>query len=78
VLGHAGVMKILLDAGADVESGTDGVLPLNDAATLGHMGVVRVLLDAGADVAAKSGKKEATALHYAAEAGQREMARSNI
>jgi len=84
-LGHAGVAKILLAAGADLalhcsakcseEAGTDGVLPLNEAAGFGYVGVARVLLDAGADVAAKSGSRGTTALHRASEIGHREMAR---
>jgi len=77
VLGHAGVAKILLAAGADLADSMpeSGMLPLNEAAGFGYVGVARVLLDAGADVAARSGAGGTTALHRAAEVGNWEMAR---
>jgi ankyrin repeat protein len=55
-LGHFEVVKLLLDAGADIEA----VMPLCGSTSLyiasqkGHSEVVKILLDAGAD-------KEATA-----------------
>jgi ankyrin repeat protein len=50
--GHAGVAKVLLDAGADVHKNNDDAL---DTAVCGNnIDVVKVLLDAGADVRANN------------------------
>lgn len=50
-LGEAGMVKALLDAGADPElPGERGEPALISAAHLGHLSVVRVLVDGGADV----------------------------
>ncbi|KAJ1475513.1 ankyrin repeat protein, partial [Baffinella frigidus] len=47
--GREEVVKVLLDAGADVEAKTTvGATPLYVAASNGHAGVVRILLNAGA------------------------------
>ena len=73
--GHADVVKILVDEGADVaaayrQSGgsMSGSTALHWAARLGHEGVVTILLDAGADVDAKK-RWGGTALHDAARGG---------
>ena len=46
--GHANVVKILLDAGADVHADND--YALRWASNNGHAEIVKILLDAGADV----------------------------
>ena len=45
--GHRGVMRLLLDAGADVRAGT-GWTPLHEAGTMGDKDLVAMLLDRGA------------------------------
>ena len=50
-MGRQEVVKVLLEAGADVDkAGEDGVTPLMLAVAGDHEAVVKVLLDAGADV----------------------------
>ena len=48
--GHAPVVRVLLDGGADVHACND--IAVRDAAAGGHAEVVRMLLDAGANVRA--------------------------
>lgn len=53
--GHEGVVKVLLENGAEVEAkGGDGWAPLLVAARCGHEGVVKVLLENGTEVKAKN------------------------
>jgi uncharacterized protein len=62
---HVEVVRVLLEAGADVEKpdDEDGLTPLMEAANFNHPDVARVLLEHGADVNARSGNG-ATALMY--------------
>ncbi len=68
--GHAEVVKVLLDAGADARSGSDWSLRI--ASERGHAEVVKMLLDAGADVHTYSD----TALRWASERGHVEVVRT--
>ncbi|MFG3438861.1 ankyrin repeat domain-containing protein [Nonomuraea sp. NPDC047897] len=75
VQGDAGIVRMLLAAGADPdrESGGDGEgLPLCGAASWGHVEVVRALLDAGADPDRReaAGAGGVTALFWAASNGR--------
>ena len=64
------VVRVLLDAGAEVDGGMpDGLTPLQAAAGRRHAGVVAALLDAGADVAAPA-MLGGTVLHIASMHGQ--------
>jgi arginine deiminase len=65
--GHADVVAVLLDAGADVHAWEDVALVL--AAENGHADVVALLLDAGANVHAESDE----ALRAAAEKGHADV-----
>ncbi|KAI8498787.1 positive regulation of extrinsic apoptotic signaling pathway via death domain receptors protein [Branchiostoma belcheri] len=67
--GHVGVVELLLNAGAQVDS-RDGLknTPLHEAAEGGHVGVAKLLLKAGAQVDSRDGLKN-TPLHKAAEGG---------
>ncbi|KAA8577061.1 hypothetical protein EYC84_007071 [Monilinia fructicola] len=52
--GNIKVIKLLLEAGADIEGGEeDGQIPLLLAASFGRVDVVKLLLDCGADIKAK-------------------------
>ncbi len=68
--GHAGVARVLLDAGASAGAGTriGRYTPLHLAARGGHGDVAALLLKAGADVHAATTNSGATALHLAAGA----------
>lgn len=68
--GDAEIVRILLDAGADVET-LDGN-PLNIAAMNGHKDVVDLLVERGADV--NAGK--AQALRFAADKGHTDIVKS--
>ena len=53
MMGHADVVKLLLDEGADVEKvGINGATALMIAASMGHVDVMKLLLEHGADVCA--------------------------
>jgi ankyrin repeat protein len=66
--GSAGVVKALLDAGADAKAlaTPDGETVLMTAARAGNVDAVRLLLDRGADVNARERYKGQTALMWAA------------
>lgn len=80
-LGHTGVVRVLIDAGADLNRAESGgrqadhwELGLKTALMLGaaggHQGSVELLLKAGADVNARSPRIGNTALMYAAAWGR--------
>ena len=67
---RAGVVRSLLDAGADVNGrGISGVTALHTAAASGRLDIVELLLESGADIAAMDDNGNTPAL-TAAEAGQ--------
>jgi ankyrin repeat protein len=64
--GDAGVMRILLDAGADPKTATgSGTTPLMLAAAAGKIDAVTLLLGRGADVHARESARQETALMFA-------------
>lgn len=67
--GHAAVVKLLLDAGADVTT-TAGAMALWKAAEQGHTEVVKLLLAYGADVNARTTADSPTVLMTAARNNQ--------
>jgi ankyrin repeat protein len=72
--GHAGVVRLLLERGADKEEpSSDGSRPLHDAARLNNVDVMRELLDGGADIEAPASAED-TPLHVACRAGAVEAA----
>ena len=71
MMGHADVVAILLEQGADpAKAGLNGVNALHVAASMGHVEVMALLLDGGADPDARHAFAKSTALHFAAEMGQ--------
>jgi ankyrin repeat protein len=71
--GHAHVLRLLVDAGADVQSeSAAGWTPLHCAAAGGHLECVSALLAAGAMAAARTGRGW-TPLHLAAQFGQAQL-----
>jgi len=72
--GHADVVKVLLEHGADVNAkGENKITPLHLAAQNGHVNVVKVLLRHGANVDAKDKKYGLTPLDVAAGAEVRRI-----
>ena len=72
---HADVVKVLIYAGADIETrNTDSWTPLIDACRKGRQPIVKMLVEAGADVRATS-KKGHTCLTIAAGFGHTETVR---
>ena len=72
--GHADVVKLLLDAGVDLnKADIDGETPLYWASVKDHQDVVKMLLDAGADPDMANNKDEKTPLYQAAESGLEEV-----
>lgn len=68
--GHAKILKLLIDKGADVDLlEKEGCTPLMFACQLGRVGLVKLLLDASADLNIFHGKLGSTALMMAAENG---------
>ena len=73
--GHLEVVKLLLGAGAKVDSKDDryGQTPLSWAAENGHLEVVKLLLGAGANVNSKDDKYGRTPLSWAGYHGHLEV-----
>lgn len=74
---HMMVVKLLIDAGAEVDSAkhSDGATPLFKAAQNGHMSVVKLLLDASARPDLAMPSNGATPLFVAAQNGHVSVAR---
>ena len=72
--GHAEVVSLLLDRGANPNTVLDFGSPLHKAARGNHGNVVAHLLQAGADPDLIAGDKDQTPLHEAAERGAMEAA----
>lgn len=72
--GHLGMVKLLLDKGANVErlAWAPGIYPLCAAATNGHVEVVKLLLENGASDGDQN-KLEPTALMLAAKSGHMDI-----
>jgi ankyrin repeat protein len=69
-----GVVKLLVERGADLNSGEGTTLPLGAAIFAGHTDIVKLLIEAGADVNQR-GKFGETALHWTSmQSGNDEMA----
>jgi len=68
--GHAEIVALLLDHGADPDAELSFGTPLRIAARNGHAEIVALLLAKGADPDATSGEQEQAALHDAAELGR--------
>ena len=76
VAGHASVVKLLLEQGAEVDRvGLQGATALHLAAAMGHLDVMEVLMEAGADLNARHKFASSTPLHFAAEMGQSKAVR---
>jgi len=72
--GNAAMVERFLDAGADANASLPGgETMLMTAARTGKLGAVRALLARGADVHAKEGRREQTALMWAAAEGHVEV-----
>lgn len=74
--GHPGIVKLLLDKGADpnvAESGGLAGTALTRAAVNGHFDIVKMLVDAKADVNATDYEKR-TGLHLAIQTGREDIA----
>lgn len=65
--GYVGVMKALLDHGADLSAAGGAWSALHNAALMDEVDSVRVLLDAGADLNCKDSESGETPLHVAAK-----------
>lgn len=73
--GHAGIVRALLEAGAEVnpDAGRGMPTPLHVAAGGGHVETVRALLNAGADIHAREGAFKATPLEWAENSENQEV-----
>ena len=75
--GHEGLVRLLLDKGADVNAQRDDLLgsPLQAASLNNHLNVMRLLLDKGADVNAQNDGVYGTALEAASVHGHENAVR---
>jgi uncharacterized protein len=72
--GHASVLRLLVDAKADISAlTTTGAAPLHFAAASGSSEAVTILLDAGADVNVREPEWGQTPLMFAAASGRTEV-----
>ena len=72
--GHKDVVRVLIDAGANVEEHNEnGHTPLMEAASAGHVKVARILLDAGAGINTHSNEFKESALTLACYKGDLEF-----
>lgn len=74
--GHAGVVQVLLDSGADIDARSRnnlGVAALHSALAGGFIDVATLLVERGADVSAQTAEGW-TPLHYCADIGDQEFA----
>lgn len=67
--GDSGIVKILLNAGADVNTNRAGRTALHLASVMGHASVIRCLVEAGANVNCAAVNGGLTPLHLIAGAG---------
>lgn len=73
--GQVEIVEMLLDQGADIETGDrENSRPLHNAAARGHLEVIRLLIRKGADVKFQDANG-ATPLHFAATVGNMEVIR---
>ena len=75
--GHAEIVRLLIEHGADVNATKTGATALMLAAAKGRAEIVNMLLEAGADIAHKDYTNK-QALHYAAQFGRTDIARALI
>jgi ankyrin repeat domain-containing protein 17 len=74
--GHEDVVRVLLDAGANVEDHNEnGHTPLMEAASAGHVQVAKILLEHGAGINTHSNEFKESALTLACYKGHLEMVR---
>ncbi|GMH38703.1 hypothetical protein BSKO_06587 [Bryopsis sp. KO-2023] len=77
--GFVEIVKLLIDAGANVEArDNDGGTALYAAAGKGHLAVVQVLLEAGANVESRFTETDDTALIFSADQGHHDVAAALI
>jgi ankyrin repeat protein len=78
-LGLRTIVRVLLDAGADVnEHGGEYGSALHAASTHGYEDIVKILLDSGANINAPGGDYGSTALETAAGGGHEQMVKIRI
>jgi ankyrin repeat protein len=77
--GATDAIKILVEAGADVNAKSDnGTTPLIQAASNNRLEAIRLLLEQRADPDARHGQFSATALHWTAGSGRLEATQALI
>ena len=73
--GHADVVALLIERGADVNGMSKFGAALHISARRGHIHIMEILLQNGADPNIKGGDRESTPLHFAALSGSIDAAR---
>ena len=73
--GHPDVVRVLIDAGADIDTKNNGRSPLHCASDSGALEVVKTLVEAGAGVNVTDGNEGRTCLSLAASNGHTETVR---